>query len=269
MSAYSAAGSLKCVIFCNPGAPDLQLALMQHYGARVFRGGNQAELARKLVARGGWYPATVICPRDGFANPYGIEGFKTIALEIFDQLGGCVPDRVFVPTGSGDGLYGIWKGFVELREVGMADRVPLMIACQATGAAGYVQAVCNRALRLTEVPSVSTIALSIAEKIGGELTLKAIYRSQGTAMAVTDSEMIATVAALGKEGLALEPASAATVACARSMAALESGETGKGEIWVAIGTGAAIKWPQNIVAESEMPAALAPDFENIDELIPL
>jgi threonine synthase len=274
VSAYSAAGGLECAIFCNSGAPDLQIALMEHYGSRVFRGGDQAQLARKLVARGGWYPATVICPRDGFANPYGIEGFKTIAFEIFEQLGGRVPDRVFAPAGSGDGLYGIWKGFVELHELGIANKRPGMIACQATGADGYVRAVRNHAPKLTELPSVSTIALSIAEKIGGELALGAIYSSRGTAIAVTDGEMMATVRALGKEGLALEPASAASVACAQAMAAQEAGNTGAGntekdEIWVAIGTGAAIKWPQDLVTGFRMPAALAPDYQDIDELIPI
>lgn len=268
VSAYAAAGGLRCAIFCNSGAPGLQIALMEHYGSRVFRGGDQSVLARKLVARGGWYPATVVCPRDGFANPYGIEGFKTIAFEIVEQLGGRVPDRVFAPAGSGDGLYGIWKGFVELHELGIANKLPRMIACQATGADGYVRAVCSHARKLTELPSVSTVALSIAEKIGGELTLGAIYRSGGTAMAVTDNEMITSVRALGQEGLALEPASAASVACARAMAAQEATEAGKDEIWVAIGTGAAVKWPQDILTDFRMPPALAPDFQDIDELIP-
>jgi threonine synthase len=224
------------------------------------------QVMKKLVEPGGWYPATVICPRDDFANPDGIEGFKT-AFEIFSQLGR-VPDRVFAPAGSGDGLYGIWKGFLELQELGIANKLPMMIACQAAGADAYVRAVRNRASRLTELSSVSTVALSIAERIGGELTLGAIYRSRGTAMAVTDDAMLAAVRALGKEGLALEPASAAPVASAQAMAQEHQG-IGKDETWVAIGTGAAIKWPHDIVVEFRMPAALAPDHQDIDALIPL
>ncbi len=274
VSAYSTAGGLACAIFCNSGAPELQLALMRQYGSRVFRGGDQSAMARKLVARGGWYPASVICPREGFANPYGIEGFKTIAFEMFEQLGGCVPDRVFVPAGSGDGLYGIWKGFLELHELGIANKLPRMIACQATGADGYARAVCNHARKLKELSSVSTVALSIAERIGGELTLGAIYRSQGTAIAVTDEEMMASVRELAKEGLAVEPASAASVACAQAMIEqptidnARAGDQGKGETWVAIGTGAAIKWPQDLMTGFRMPMALPPDYQDIDELIP-
>jgi threonine synthase len=149
--------------------------------------------------------------------------------------------------------------------LGIADKCPAMVACQAAGADGYVRAVRSHASTLTELPSVSTVALSIAEKIGGELTLGAIYRSGGTAIAVPDEEMLAAVRALGKEGLALEPASAASVACATAMAA---GDAGKGETWVAIGTGAAIKWPQDLTTAFQMPAALDTDYQDIDALIP-
>ncbi len=265
VSAYSAAAGLDCTIFCNAGAPPLQLALMRHYGARVFRGGDQNALLRQLVDRGGWFPATVVCPREGFGNPYGIEGFKTIAFEIFEQLGRRVPDRVFAPAGSGDGLYGIWKGFDELYRLGIAPYRPKMIACQAEGANVYVRAVRSHASKLTEMPSVSTVALSIAEKIGGELTLGALYQSGGDAIAVSDDELLATVSDLGREGLALEPASAASVACARTLA--PQGATG--EIWVAIGTGAAIKWPQDLTRGFVMPEALPDNFRDVDEIIPV
>ena len=264
VSAYSAAGGLRCTIFCNSGAPELQLALMRHYGAQVFRGGDQDSLVRQLVARGGWFPATVICPRVGFGNPYGVEGFKTIAFEIFEQLGDRVPDCVFAPAGSGDGLYGIWKGFDELFRMGIAATRPRMIACQAEGADVYVRAVRGRAPRLTGLPAVSTVALSIAEKIGGQLTLGAIYKSEGTAIAVSDEQMLATVRDLGREGLALEPASASSVACARAMAAASSRP---GEVWVAIATGAAIKWPQDLARGFVMPEELPAGFVSIDDLI--
>ena len=264
VAAYSSAAGLDCTIFCNSGAPELQLALMRHYGARVFRGGEQNSLVRQLVARGGWFPATIVCPRDGFANPYGVEGFKTIAFEIFEQLGDRVPDRVFAPAGSGDGLYGIWKGFDELYRLGISRSRPKMIACQAEGADVYVRALRSCAVKLTALPAVSTVALSIAEKIGGELTLGALYQSQGAAIAVSDEAMTITAAELGREGFALEPASAASVACARTVAP----EAAPGEIWVAIGTGAAIKWPQDLTRGFTMPRALPDNFASIDDLIP-
>ncbi len=263
VAAYSSAAGLQCTIFCNPGAPELQIALMQRYGARVFRGGDQNALVRRLVERGGWFPATVVCPRDGFANPYGVEGFKTMAFEIFEQLGNRVPDRLFAPAGSGDGLYGIWKGFDELYRLGISKSRPKMIACQAEGADFYVRAIRSGAKKLTALPAVSTVALSIAEKIGGELTLGALYESQGTAMSVSDEQMLITARELGREGFALEPASAASVACAHMIA----DEATPGEIWVAIGTGAAVKWPQDLTSGFAMPGALPPDFRDIDSLL--
>ena len=119
-------------------------------------------------------------------------------------------------------------------------------------------------MTLTALPAVSTVALSIAEKIGGELTLGALYQSQGAAIAVSDEAMTITAAELGREGFALEPASAASVACARTVAP----EAAPGEIWVAIGTGAAIKWPQDLTRGFTMPSALPDNFASIDDLIP-
>ena len=133
-AAYSAAAGLNCVVFCHADAPLTQVALMSSYGATVIRGGDQEALLRQLLRRGDCYPSTILCRRAGYSNPFGIEGFKTIAFEICEQMSQSVPDRVFVPTGSGDGIYGVWKGFRELRALGWIDKTPKMIACQASGA---------------------------------------------------------------------------------------------------------------------------------------
>ena len=249
LSAYAAAGGLRCVVFCHADAPELQLALMQFYGARVFRGGRREAMLEKLAARGDWFPACTSSLRDNFANPFAIEGFKTIAFEIFEQLDGRVPDRVFVPVGSGDGFYGIWKGFVELERLGVTDKRPRMVACQSTGADCYVRAWRRRAEHLTPLAHARTVALSICEEIGGEQALGAIYESAGAAIGILDEAILEAASQLARQGFALEPASAAAVAGARSMAAGESAlGVEAGACWVAIGTGAAVKWPQNILA---------------------
>jgi len=261
-AAYSSAGGRKCVVFCHEDAPESQLALMSWYGAQVFRGGRRHELLRCLVERGGWFPDWISCPRDGIANPYGIEGFKTIAFEIYEQTGGRIPDRVFVPVGSGDGIYGIWKGFLELRQIGAAGQVPRMYACQAAGADPYARAFRAGARRLTALESANTIALSIAEKIGGEHALGIIYESGGKAISVPDEEILRMARCLAAEGFALEPASAASVACAQTLA----GESASGEFWIAIGTGAVIKWPDAIRVGFAMPEKLPPDFDRVEKL---
>lgn len=263
-AAYSSAAGARCVVFCHPDAPELQLALMAAYGATVIRGGRSDAMVRALVARNSWFPSWIVCPRAGFANPFGIEGFKTIAFEIFQQLGGKVPDRVFVPVGSGDGLYGIWKGFKELQCTGQSDRLPRMYACQSTGANPYVRAFRDGKKHLTPLECAHTVALSIEEKIGGELALRAVYESGGAALEVTDDEILRSASGLARKGLALEPASAAAMACASNLT--EDG--GDAERWVVIGTGAAIKWPPASGRPFVMPEKLPPDYDDVSQLIP-
>jgi threonine synthase len=261
-AAYCSAADRRCIVFCHEDAPELQVALMRSYGATVFRGGRQVAMASALVARGGWFPAGIICPRGGFGNPFGVEGFKTISFEIFDQLGGTAPDRVFVPVGSGDGLYGIWKGFVELRQAGRTDQVPRMYACQASGANPYVRAYQMGRHRLTAVDTALTVALSIAEKIGGEPALQAVYESGGAAVEADDESILRAAACLARTGLALEPSSAAALACARLVTDLDRAET-----WVAIGTGAAVKWPEALTLGRPLTEKLPSDFDTVDQLL--
>jgi threonine synthase len=256
VAAYSAAAGLGCTIFCNPGAPELQLALMQRYGAQTIRGGNQNALVRKMVERGGVFPASIVCPIGGFANPYGVEGFKTIAFEIVHQLGR-VPDRVFIPAGSGDGLYGIWKGFWELREFGFAKTVPKIIGCQAEGAACYAEAIRTGAAEPVFIPEPKTVALSIAEEVGGSLALDAIRESGGTAIAVPDEQILAAMRRLSGCGMALEAASATALACASTIAA----EASAHETWVMIGTGSIVKWPPMVTQGFTMPPVMSRDLD--------
>jgi threonine synthase len=260
-AAYSAAASRSCVIFCHPDAPVSQLALMTSYGAKVIRGGDQEALLRQLLERSNHYPCTIFCPRAGYANPFGVEGFKTIAFEIYEQLGRSAPDRVFVPTGSGDGIYGVWKGFRELRDLGWIAQAPKMIACQASGADSAFRAFQQEERRAEMLPATSTIALSIAERITGDHALRAVYESGGSVVTCTDDEAVRAQRLLMRQGLALEPASAVALACMQRAAS----EATAGENCVVIGSGAAVKWG-SVIRDFEAPRALEPDFANLDEL---
>lgn len=238
-AAFAAAGGLACAAFCHTGASEVQVEMMRRYGARTQRGGDRAAGVRALLESGEWFPSTGLCPRNGYSNPYGIEGYKTIAFELAAQLGRA-PDRVYVPLGGGDGLYGIWKGFRELFEVGAIDRIPAMIGCQAEGANPYVRALRAKARTLTAVPDTSSAALSIAEAIGGDHALDAIIDSHGDAVDCTDSQLAATADWLAKRGIGVELSSAAPVAA--RLAANGAGD----RIDVAVLTGAAIKWPEHL-----------------------
>jgi threonine synthase len=154
------------------------------------------------------FPATMSLKSHGVANPFGLEGYKTIAYEIVRQLGG-VPDWVAVPVGCGDGLYGIAKGFTELVSRGIAGSVPRLLAVQSDQAAPLVAALRDRRATTTPVTVGPTVALSIAVDTAGNHALAAIRRSGGSAVAVSDSQIMAAQAALRREGISAEPSSAA------------------------------------------------------------
>lgn len=240
-AAYAARAGIRCTVLCHEDAPALQIALMRSYGAKVIRRSERDSVASGLIAGGSIFPSTILCPRSGFANSYGVEGFKTIAFEITNDLGRA-PDCVFVPVGSGDGIYGIWKGFRELLQAGIIDRAPRMIACQSSGADSAVRAFRSISHHVTPV-AAKTIALSIAEPIVGGHAMRAIFESNGEAIAIADSDILAASRYTAKTGFSLEAASSAAVAGAVRFAC-RSEEKG---IWVVIGSGAGVKWPDQLV----------------------
>jgi len=260
-AAYSAAAGANCVVFCHAGAPASQLALMLSYGARVIRGGDQEKLLKQLLDRGDYYPCSIYCPRAGYANPFGIEGFKTIAFELYEQLDHSVPDRVFVPAGSGDGIYGVWKGFRELHKLGWVANTPRMIACQASGADSAFRAFQRNSRHAELLDSTSTAALSIAERIIGDHALRAVYESGGSVLTCSDEKIFEAQRLLMRQGFALEPASAAALAGLQQVAS----EWSPGESWVVIGSGAAVKWG-TVAANFEMPRLWGPDVADVAEL---
>ena len=260
VAAYATAGGLSSVIFCHEEAPALQLALMEGYGARVLRGGPQDEVLRKMIADHGYFPCTILCPRAGYTNPFGIEGFKTIAFEICEAMNWSAPDRVFVPVGSGDGVYGIWKGFRELAERKQINKAPQIVGCQAAGADSAYRA-WRRNSRVAEVlSSVSTSALSVGELVTGDHALRAIYESGGSMMVCSEEEIRNGFRQLQRRGLALEPASALAFACAQM--AIE--QAADGETWVVIGSGAAVKWPDTLLRDYRLPPLFTGSLEMVE-----
>ncbi|MFN7996677.1 MAG: pyridoxal-phosphate dependent enzyme [Bryobacteraceae bacterium] len=261
VSAYSAAAGLEPMIFCHPEAPVAQLALMNFYGARVIRGGNQEALFEQVLRQGNHFPCSIYCPRPGYANPYGIEGFKTIAFELYEQLGHSVPDRVFVPAGSGDGIYGVWKGFRELLALGWISNAPRMIACQTTGADSAFRAFKRGSHHAEPLESASTVALSISERVIGDHALRAVYESGGSVLAVSDEAVLEAMRYFGRQGVALEAASSVPLACVRKVAR----EATPGEVWVMIGSGSAVKWG-NLAESFQMPPCYAPEYADLTGL---
>jgi threonine synthase len=243
-AAYAARAGLQCVVLTHEEVPNAHVEAIRQFGAMpvAVPPAERSRLLHQLVDSG-WYPATTHWPFP-VSNPYGIEGYKTIAFEIAEQLGAdqAGAAHVFVPVGGGDSIYGIYKGWRELVQLGALDRLPKLYACQPEDAAPLVAAEVQNA---TEVPRVETQrspALSIREAETGGHALRALRDSGGHALAVADTEIMDAASRLGRVGLSVDPASAASVAGALAM--LESGKLDDGGPIVCILTASGARWPQ-------------------------
>lgn len=238
-AAYAAAAGLRCVALTLSSVPPTMKTLMQVYGAHVVALSQPADrwhLMRQLVAERGWEPLSGYCDPPVGSNPFGVEGYKTIAYELFEQTGR-VPDALVVPAAYGDGLAGILRGFEDLRALGLSGTVPRMVAVDPFGAYSAAYS----AGRPTPVQAGSSLAFSIATTIATEQGLSAVRRSGGVAVAGPDDSGLASEQRRLAQGtgLYLENASVAAVSACRELG--ERGWIGAGETVVIMGTSSGLK----------------------------
>lgn len=223
VAAYAARAGLRCVALTYPGLPLSGLAQIRAYGADIFitsREGRWA-IVRDAVRTHGWYPASTFTEIP--TNPaFGHDGYKTIAYEIQDQLAGELPDLVAVPTSYGEGLFGIWKGFVELEALGRASSRPRMMACEpaqaAVGAAHRARLEGQDGGRSARVPTRTTVARGVGSTVSSYIGVVALRDSDGLAVNVEDGAIVAAQADLAHHGLFVELASAVGLAGLREAA---------------------------------------------------
>jgi threonine synthase len=219
LAAYAAQAGIPCVIVMPADTPAANIIECHAFGADVRMIDGLISDCGKNVAehkeREAWYEVSTL------KEPYRIEGKKTMGLELWEQLGGKLPDVIIYPTGGGVGMIGMWKAFEELEAMGWIGRErPRMVSVQAAGCAPIVAAFEKHAGASEFWTNASTIAsgLRVPKALGDFLVLKAIYESNGTAIAATDEEMLAAgreLAAL--EGIFAAPEGAATVVAARKL----------------------------------------------------
>jgi threonine synthase len=241
LAAYAAAGGLDCLVACQPNIEPLAVQQMRLYGARVVvMDGPSADgrdyLAR-LVRHENWWPSVRNHPRP-YANPFGLEGYKTIAFEIWHQLGR-LPDWVLVPTGGGDSLAGITKGFRELQALGLVDRIPRLVACQPEASAPLVNAWTRHLSTVLPVEPRPSVAISVLEDRTGDHALQALGE-RGVAVAVTEGQIRSATDSLGRAGLCVEPASA--VSAAGLMDLHSRGIIGGEDVAVCVATASGLRW---------------------------
>jgi len=189
-------------------------------------------------------------------EPYRIEGKKTIGLEIVEQLGWSLPDVILCPTGGGVGLIAIYKALLELRELGWIDGAfPRLVAVQAAGCAPIVAAFDDGAREAKQWPDAKTVAfgVTVPKPLGDFLVLDAVYATDGTAIAISDEDILATEReAATLEGTFACPEGAACFAAARQLA--RAGWLSPEHSVVALNTGTGLKYPDTVAVAA--PTAL-------------
>lgn len=204
------------------------------------------------VQKYGWMDASTL------KEPYRIEGKKTMAFEIAEQLNWKVPDVIIYPTGGGVGIIGIYKALLELRELGwIGEKLPRLVAVQATGCAPIVEAWKQQKKSSEFWPNARTIAfgITVPKALGDFLVLEALYATNGCAISVTDHDILASQEQLAQqEGLFVCPEGAATLAAAVQLR--NTGWITEKESVVLLNTGSGIKYPDTVQIH---PAVLQPE----------
>jgi len=252
---YAARAGLPSLIVMAADAPAINRAECLAAGAELrVPGGGIAEAGRlaaaEVPARPGYQDVSTL------KEPYRIEGKKTMGFEIAEQLGWRLPDVIVYPTGGGVGIIGIYKALQELRELGWTgQRLPRLVAVQASGCAPIVKAFASGAAESEPWPEPRTVAfgITVPKALGDFLVLDALYATGGTAVAVDDDALLGdqrTVARL--EGSLICPEGAACVTAVRALRA--SGWLSGDDEVVLLNTGTGLKYPHTLPHDAPAPA---------------
>jgi threonine synthase len=260
-AAYGAAAGLEVVVVLPQGQIALgKLVAAQVAGARVVAVDGSFDDALKVVRRlteGGeaGRPVTLV----NSVNPYRLEGQKTAAFEVCEDLGGA-PDYLAIPVGNAGNISAYWKGFCDYRAAGLIEAVPQMLGFQAAGAAPLVLG------HVVERPQTVATAIRIGDPASADLARAARDESGGLIDSVTDEEILAAYRDLARlEGVFCEPASAASVAGLRKLAA--SGRIDPGATIVCVLTGHGLKDPDTATRQADAVVEAAASVDGVREAL--
>jgi threonine synthase len=211
-AAYAARAGIPCIMLASAESPKAIISFALGYGAAVLTAPSDVRwsIVRKIRDHLGFQP---VSNQTTFhtGHPFGTEGYKTIAWELYRQLGNRVPGTVFAPTGYGEMLMGVAKGFVELRDLGVVDSVPKVVSCEPSARGPLAHAV--RANRpVTTVEPNPTDAYAIGTAIGGYRGRAALDRTNGYPVVVSDDEMREAQTETGRSGVWQELSSSSSIA---------------------------------------------------------
>lgn len=242
LAAYASRAGMETFLFMPRDTPRANVVECEQTGANVTLIDGLITDCGKIVAERkdeeGWFDVSTL------KEPYRVEGKKTMGYELAEQFDWQLPDVILYPTGGGTGLIGMWKAFDEMEQMGWIDaKRPRMVSVQSIGCAPIVKAFHEGDAFAAAFPNAATVAsgLRVPKAIGDFLILNALRKSNGTAVAVTDEELINAVKEIGAaEGLFCAPEGAACLPALRKM--IEQNLVNENESIVIFNTGAGVKY---------------------------
>lgn len=237
IAAYAAAAGIQADIFVPASTSPAKISQIKRYGARLHAvPGNREDttIAAQSAAQRAYYASHVW-------NPFFLEGTKTVAFEIWEQLGCRVPDWVVTPVGHGTLLLGVFKGFEYLRQAGMTRKLPQIVGVQAAACAPLAVAFEEPAASLPAIPPRQTLAegIAITKPLRWRQIIAAVKDTDGHFLTISDGEITAELHHWASKGLLMEPTSATATAALRKL--LAGGRVSAGDIVVAPLTGSGLK----------------------------
>lgn len=220
LAAYAAKAAIPCVVATFSQASGALLQQVHKYGAMILPLEDMDQrwpILQEASTRFGWFISSPFTSPVVGSHPIGIEGYKTIAYETYEQLGRSLPDWFVLPVAYGDALSGIWRGFKDLRDMGLCSRLPRMVATEAYGSIGKTLATSSDRLFRVNPPS-GTKLVSIATAQSTYQALKAVRESGGHAITIDEDEIVHWQEYLAsREGLFLELSSVTPVLATKGL----------------------------------------------------
>lgn len=264
LAGICASAGIESYIFVSASAPRAKLVQLAAYGAKLFPiNGNYDtcfELSLQATKKFGWYN------RNTAYNPWTIEGKKTAAWEIAYQLNFDLPDQVFVPTGDGVIISGIYKGFFDLLQLGWIEKIPQLVAIQPEGSDAIVKALAENEKNISKIfrDSADSVADSLVVNAprNAEMALRSLKMSNGYGLTVSDEEIIKAIAEVSSStGIFVEPA--ASTAWAGIKKARETGKISAEQTAAILLTGTGLKDIASAEKATQLPSSVEPNLEAV------
>jgi len=213
LAAYAAITDMKVFVFLPKDVSDNILKECMNLGAQIYLVdgliNHAAAIVKRLQKSYRWFDISTN------KQPYRFEGYKVTAFEIAEQFNWSLPDSIFFPTGGGEGVIGLWKGFKELFKIGWIEKIPRLMIVQSSGCAPLVDAYNKNLSEIKEPwknPETAATGLRVPNPYASYLVLRAINETKGMALAVDDAKIISSMETLFKMGVYACPEAASTLA---------------------------------------------------------